>query len=140
MISEVLIRNFKCFKDLIVPELGRITLIGGRNNVGKTALLEALFLFLDRLAANMIVRQYGWRGVEGVMANPEEMWGPIFHKYDMTQEILISTTVDGKSQTGKFRYNPNFVPHTPQTAPATAEHQIPTDEKAVTSFALDIVS
>ncbi len=138
MITDVLIRNFKCFKKLTVPELGRITLIGGRNNVGKTALLEALFLFLDRMRADMIVRQYGWRGVEGVAANPEAMWGPIFYKYDMNPEILISTTIDGKLETATFRFNPNFVPPAPTASPSAGEDQIPTDKEPVSSFALDI--
>ncbi len=138
MITDARIRNFKCFKSLTVPELSRITLIGGKNNVGKTALLEALFLFLDRMRAEMIVRQYGWRGIEVVAPTPEEMWAPIFYKYDMNQEILISTTIDGKSETAKFSFNPNFVPRTPTAAPPPGEQQIPTDEEPVTSVALDI--
>ncbi len=138
MITEVLIRNFKCFKSLTVPELGRITLIGGRNNVGKTALLEALFLFLDRTRADMIFRQYGWRGMEGVASKPEEMWGPIFYDYDMSQEIVITTTIDGTLETAKLSFNPNFVPPAPTPSPPPGEHQIATDEKAVRSFALDI--
>ena len=138
MITEVLIRNFKCFKSLTVPELARITLIGGRNNVGKTAFLEALFLFLDRMRPDMIFRQYGWRGIEGITSNPEEMWGPIFYNYDMDQEIRISTTIDGKSETAKFRFNQNFVPPAPTASPAPGEHQIPTDEESLTSFSLDI--
>ncbi len=64
MITDVLIRNFKCFNHLTIPDLGRITLIAGKNNVGKTALLEALFLLLDRQRPDMILRQYGWRGID----------------------------------------------------------------------------
>jgi len=38
------IKNFRCFEDLTVEPLERINLIAGKNNVGKTALLEALWL------------------------------------------------------------------------------------------------
>jgi hypothetical protein len=38
------IRNFRCFSDLTVEPLERVNLIAGKNNVGKTALLEALLL------------------------------------------------------------------------------------------------
>ena len=138
MITDVLIRNFKCFRSLNVPELGRITLIGGRNNVGKTALLEALFLFLDRARIDRILRQYGWRGIEGVISTPEAMWAPIFYNYDMNHEIIISTTIDGKPETAKFSYNPQFVPPAPTTTIPLEERQISTDEKPVTSFSLDI--
>ena len=57
MITEAVIKNFKCFKQLTLPDLGRITIVGGKNNVGKTALLESLFLFFDRTSPNMVLRQ-----------------------------------------------------------------------------------
>ena len=138
MITDVLIKDFKCFKKLIVPEFGRITLIGGRNNVGKTALLEALFLFLDRGRIDRILRQYGWRGIEGVISTPEAMWAPIFYDYDMNHEIIISISIDGKPETAKFSYNPKFVPPAPTTTTPLEKRQISTDEKPVTSFSLDI--
>jgi hypothetical protein len=56
----------------------------------------------------------------------------------MNEEILISTIVDGEREDAKFRFNPNFVPPPPTTATPPGERQISTDEKPVTSFALDI--
>ena len=44
-IENLKISNFKCFKDLEVSNIGRVNLIGGKNNVGKTAFLEAVELF-----------------------------------------------------------------------------------------------
>ncbi len=38
------IENFKCFDKLKVEGLERVNLIGGENNVGKTAFMEAVFL------------------------------------------------------------------------------------------------
>ena len=38
------IKNFRCFDELTVEGMGRINLIAGKNNVGKTALLEALWV------------------------------------------------------------------------------------------------
>ncbi|MEA3339937.1 MAG: AAA family ATPase, partial [Chloroflexota bacterium] len=38
------IRSFRCFDDLAIEPLERINLIAGKNNIGKTALLEALWL------------------------------------------------------------------------------------------------
>jgi len=38
------IKNFRCFEHLVVEKLGRVNLIVGKNSVGKTALLEALWL------------------------------------------------------------------------------------------------
>jgi len=148
MIIEALIKNFKCFKQLTLPDLGRITLIGGRNNVGKTALLEALFLFFDRSSPHMILRQYGWRGIERVKLEPQAMWEPIFYNYEMNREILISPTINKELQAAKFRFNQSFSPPptptvvTSDTAPSDfvtpGERQIPTNEESTSSAALDI--
>lgn len=48
MIESFLIQNFRCFADLTIGPLGRVNLVAGKNNAGKTALLEALFLFTGR--------------------------------------------------------------------------------------------
>ncbi|MGR8933106.1 MAG: AAA family ATPase [Gammaproteobacteria bacterium] len=46
-IENLQIRNFKCFKQLDVANIGRVNLIGGKNNVGKTAFLEAVELLVS---------------------------------------------------------------------------------------------
>ena len=44
MYRSFTIKNFRCFDELTVEGMGRINLIAGKNNVGKTALLEALWV------------------------------------------------------------------------------------------------
>jgi len=44
-IENLEIRNFKCFKQLNIANIGQVNLIGGKNNVGKTSFLEAVDLF-----------------------------------------------------------------------------------------------
>jgi len=41
-IKNIEIKNFKCFEDFKAEGFGRVNLIGGKNNVGKTAFMEAL--------------------------------------------------------------------------------------------------
>jgi AAA15 family ATPase/GTPase len=43
-IKNIEIRNFKCFEDFKAEGFGRVNLIGGKNNVGKTAFMEAVYL------------------------------------------------------------------------------------------------
>jgi AAA15 family ATPase/GTPase len=43
-IKNIEIKNFKCFKDFKAQGFGRVNLIGGKNNVGKTALMEACYI------------------------------------------------------------------------------------------------
>ncbi|CAA6819567.1 MAG: Unknown protein [uncultured Sulfurovum sp.] len=43
-VREIEIKNFKCFQDFKAEGFGRVNLIGGKNNVGKTAFMEACYL------------------------------------------------------------------------------------------------
>ncbi len=43
-IKNIEIKNFKLFKDFKAEGFGRVNLIGGKNNVGKTAFMEACYL------------------------------------------------------------------------------------------------
>jgi len=45
MLTSFEIKNFRTFKHLTIPKLGRVNLIVGKNNTGKTTLLEALQLW-----------------------------------------------------------------------------------------------
>ncbi len=46
-IKNIEIKNFKCFKDFKAEGFGRVNLIGGKNNVGKTAFMEAVYIVAD---------------------------------------------------------------------------------------------
>jgi hypothetical protein len=45
ILNSLGVRNFRAFHDLKIERLGRVNLIVGKNNVGKTSLLEALQLY-----------------------------------------------------------------------------------------------
>ena len=53
MINSLYIKNYKLFKELRIDTLAQVNLIIGKNNVGKTSLLEAMMLYSDD---NNIVR------------------------------------------------------------------------------------
>jgi len=48
------IQNFRLFEHLVIERLGRVNLIVGKNNVGKTSLLEALWIYADRGYSNLL--------------------------------------------------------------------------------------
>ena len=48
MLKELYISNYRLFDELTIPDLGQVNLIAGKNNTGKTALLEALRIWAAR--------------------------------------------------------------------------------------------
>src|SRR5947209_6792089 len=64
MFRSFTIKNFRCFRDLTISSLERVNLIGGKNNVGKTALLEAIFLHVGPNSPQLPWVLNAHRGIE----------------------------------------------------------------------------
>ncbi|MCB1023263.1 MAG: AAA family ATPase [Acidobacteria bacterium] len=47
ILDSLAINNYRCFGNVSIENLGKVNLFLGKNNVGKTALLEALYLFAN---------------------------------------------------------------------------------------------
>jgi hypothetical protein len=56
MYQSIHIQNFRQFTDFHIENLARVNLIGGRNNTGKTALLEAVALVSGHVDPHYILR------------------------------------------------------------------------------------
>jgi hypothetical protein len=142
MINAFEIRRFKCFEHLRLDPLGRVTLLGGRNNVGKTTVLEALFMFLDRLNPNMVIRQYALRGVSSIPLVPESVFLPIFTGYNSSSPIVLKATRDGAAETATYRYNPLYeatsIPASQLPNGEDDRRLVKTNEAPVLSAGLDI--
>ena len=67
------VRGYRLFEDLTLPRLARVNLITGRNNSGKTALLEAIRIWADtgapRTLRNIIERRGDGQG--GYLRQPD---------------------------------------------------------------------
>jgi AAA15 family ATPase/GTPase len=55
-IKNIEIKNFKLFKDFKAEGFGRVNLIGGKNNVGKTAFMEACYLSQSENTQSLFAR------------------------------------------------------------------------------------
>jgi len=94
MITDIEIRNFRCFRALDVRNCKRINLIVGDNGVGKTSVLEAIFLTLSR-NAEVSLRLKTFRGSLGsFQGSPwtvgEALWQDYFYDMDWSKSISIS--------------------------------------------------
>jgi len=87
MYQSFRIKNFRGFRDLTLDSLERVNLIAGQNNVGKTALLEAIFLHLGPNNPELSLRVNAWRGFQPITPSADEVWAPLFHDLD-TQAII----------------------------------------------------
>ncbi|HND51728.1 MAG TPA: AAA family ATPase, partial [Pirellulaceae bacterium] len=96
MFKAIRISRFRGFIDVKLEQLGRCNLIIGPNNVGKTSLLEALFLLLGPTNPDLAMMVNGFRGLERFRPNPEDMWGWLFQGKDLSQHIEITARVDAR--------------------------------------------
>lgn len=109
MISELEINAFKSLDKIHLTGLKRITLIGGRNNCGKTSLLEALFLSMDWGNAELLTRHLHWRSIDTFVMNPESSWSPAFCNFDMNSKIQIKTRPTGSKDNLKRTFTVQLI-------------------------------
>lgn len=79
ILNSLEIRGFRAFEHLQIGHLGRVNLIVGKNNVGKTCLLEALQLYARRGSPELIweilgARNESWVSRPSRLANVEELF------------------------------------------------------------------
>ena len=96
MLNSLRIRNYRGFKDLKVDGLNRINLIAGKNNSGKTSLLEAIFLLCGggdpSLAMNAnVIRDQDW-ALPVTQTTVMTDWKSIFHNLCLDRAIEIEGT------------------------------------------------
>lgn len=141
MINALTIRGFKGFTHLDLPYLNRITLLGGRNNAGKTSVLEALFTLFDRLNPQMMLRQYAWRNVESLPLDPASVWSPFFTGYDLSRDIRMHAVINGRQERMALHFNPNYSQQTVFAEPSGPGGLVPliqTDAPTAITASLDI--
>ena len=70
MFTSISIQNFRCFEDFSIDSLDHVNLIAGKNNLGKTALLEAVFLLIGGTNIGLTVKINNFRGITGFRGDP----------------------------------------------------------------------
>lgn len=108
MLDHIHIENFRLFKNLDIPKVGQVNLITGKNNSGKTTLLEALRIWANRSSAvgintaiDLILISRGEAN-----GNTEEAYKSLFHDHSknkffvINQELTIS--YEWEERNGRF--------------------------------------
>ena len=94
MFERISVNNYRGFNDVTVGGLGRINLVAGRNNAGKTALLEAIWLLCGAADPRMAVHSHIVRLDRAPGERPswmaETYWKPFFHGLDTSRNVTVS--------------------------------------------------
>jgi len=111
MIHSFHIKNYRGFSDFKIEPLEQVNLIAGSNNVGKTSLLEGLYLNIGPAAAfssnldsnpdESSTRHNIFRGFKdiGYQLDNVVKWGWLFYGKDLSKNVeLASTLRDGRVQ------------------------------------------
>ena len=131
MLQSLEIKNFKRFGHLRFPVLKRANLIAGKNNTGKTGVLEALLLLLEPREFPQSFPT-AFRNSDSVGDKSENVWKWLFRNRETKTPITISCDslqhqtftvmmIAGERQTGStefgnFGYRISFSPATGKTA------------------------
>jgi AAA15 family ATPase/GTPase len=62
MLKSLKIKNFRCFEEFDLPQLGRVNLLVGKNNSGKTSILEAIHILNSPNSVNSFLDIIDYRG------------------------------------------------------------------------------
>lgn len=94
MYSCIEIENFRGFRGFVMSRLKRINLIAGANNVGKSALLEAIYIHCGAYNPSITMNLDNFRGINRhhieILSSDKTPWDSLFYNFDRSKEIEIS--------------------------------------------------
>ena len=94
MVTSVQIKNFRCFEDFSIEKLTPITIIGGKNNSGKTALLESFVVPLAITFRSVFWHLLKIRNIGTNILTPMQLLNPLFYNMSDTDEFSICLVAD----------------------------------------------
>lgn len=111
LLQSIHIENFRCLHQLQINPLARVNLIAGKNSVGKTALLEAIFLLIGAENLELILKISHFRGIRELKGELvpilELLWAPLFYNLDVSKKIsIVAQTERNKRQKVELAVTP----------------------------------
>lgn len=105
MFTNLKIENYRGIQELEIDDLKRVNLIVGRNNCGKTAILEALFILCGSNNLGLPLSTNSFRGFNIVNENVIKGF---FHNFETDNNINIDGKLSSKPARRKLTISPHF--------------------------------
>ncbi len=130
MINNVVFENFRGFEKMELSKLRPITLISGRNNVGKSSILEGIFLFFDHVSPESFAKINQFRGI-ALASDSVNLWESAFYQMDTTKTMRIYLEADGIPSMLEYERDESFVPANDINVPQEMMNQIISSAKSL---------
>ncbi len=102
MYKSFRVKNFRCFRDLQINDLGRVNLIAGKNNTGKTALMEAFQVMARPLSPEPLNELQKLRGITISEQDRSENWRNLFPSMDTDLEITLESNDNSRPSVSRI--------------------------------------
>ena len=133
MYKNIDIKNFRNIRHLNIEDLGRINVLLGKNNSGKTTVLESLFLLFGASNPELILRIHDFRDLFLKEANDLSF---IFHNLDFNNTIKIRASSGNQNEGAdkdfrEISISPSYSSGNTITIEAKAEKKAQADVKSL---------
>ena len=106
VIKHLQIKNFRGFKTFELDNMKQITLLSGLNNVGKSTVLESIFLMNDHFVPDVFLKLNVFRGME---KQPMISFAPFFFNEDIAEPMEIGISTDNKEYKLSLQEDDSYV-------------------------------
>ena len=125
-LSELEIENYRGIESLKIDKIKQVNLIVGKNNSGKTSILEAIFLLMGMSDSQLALNVHNFRSLR--LTNNQD-FSYLFPQFDFSKEPLIKGSLDSETRTLKL--TPSYEKILPEMTNGKAKNQelssIPTE-------------
>lgn len=109
MLEKLNIKNFRCFDEILIDNIKQVNLITGKNNAGKTALLEAIYNVLN--SNNILANTIELRGLADQRFDDIKLFRDITFQQNGNPVKIDFLAVAGSEATVRsYTFNPGSHP------------------------------
>lgn len=105
MFEEITISGFRGINNLKIDDFKRFNLFVGKNNCGKTTVLESIFLLVNPRNAELPVKTNRFRKFEIIN---EDMWAVLFYRMNLDTPIELLGKLKRNREARSMKIRPKF--------------------------------